>query len=171
MIISHEELTKLNDNQFEKLVKTLLISVIGNGVTPFSQGKDGAREAIYKGKANYPSKINTWDGNWIFQVKYSNITFGLDKARKQIKYSIDNELKKLEDYGYFESNKCDNYVYITNVPFSGEASKGLHDYIENKSKNYKIKNFDYWDGEKIIGFLNTFAIVRETFFQVQELKY
>lgn len=164
MVISHEKLNNLNDVQFEKLIKTLLLSIIGNGVTPFSQGKDGAREAIYKGKANYPSKSDNWNGNWIFQVKYSNIAFGLDKARNQIKYSIDNELAKLQDYGYLESNKCDNYIYITNVPFSGQADKGLHDYIAKKNLGYKVKNFDYWDGEKIIGFLNSYPAVRETFF-------
>ncbi|QXP63267.1 hypothetical protein [Polaribacter sp. HaHaR_3_91] len=164
MIVSHEDLNKLNDKQFEKLVKTLLISIIGNGVTPFSQGKDGAREATFKGKANYPSKANNWKGHWIFQVKYSNIAFGIDKARNQIKYSINGELKKLEEYGYFEDNKCDNYIYITNVPFSGQADKGLHDYAQKKIKNYKVENFDYWDGEKVIGFLNTNPTVRETFF-------
>jgi hypothetical protein len=164
MVISHEKLNVLSDVQFEKLIKTLLLSVIGNGVTPFSQGKDGAREAIYFGKANYPSKSNNWEGNWIFQVKYSNISFGLDKARNQVKYSIDSELNKLKDYGYLESNKCDNYIFITNVPFSGQADKGLHDYISKKKLEYKVKNFDYWDGEKVIGFLNSNPAVRETFF-------
>ena len=146
-MIDFDDLNKLKASQFEKLIKTLLLEVIGKGVTPFSHGKDGAREATFQGKSDYPSKAENWDGHWIFQVKFSDVTLGIDKARDQIKYSINGELKKLEDYGYLSSNKCDNYIYITNVPFSGTAKIGLHDYIAKKRQSYKIKNFDYWDSE------------------------
>lgn len=166
MTLTITEMNQLADDDFERLVKTLLLVIIGPGVTPFTKGKDGAREAIYSGKANYPSVVEQWDGNWIFQVKYSDISAGLDKARNQVKYSIDTELSKLEDYGYLKRNKCDNYIFITNVPFSGESKKGLHDYVENKKLNYRVKNFGYWDGEKILGFANSNPKVRETFFPV-----
>ena len=163
-MIDYDDLNKLKASQFEKLIKTLLIEVIGKGVTPFSQGQDGAREATFKGSSDYPSRIENWDGNWIFQVKFSDTTLGIDKARNKIKYSIRGELKKLEDYGYLSSNQCDNYIYITNVPFSGTAQKGLHDYIAKKRESYAIDNFDYWDSEKVLALLNTHPVVRETFF-------
>lgn len=171
MNVNISSLNNLGDETFEKMVKSLLIYVIGPGVTPFSKGKDGAREAIYSGEANYPSNFERWKGNWIFQVKFSDINNGIDKARNQIKYLINEELKKLEDYGYIESQKCDNYIYITNVPFSGVSKKGLHDYIEIKKKDFKIKNFDYWDGEKIISFLSSAVNVKESFFPLEGIKY
>lgn len=149
MSIDIEKLNDLGDELFEKLCKSLLMSIIGPGVTPFSKGKDGAREATYFGKANYPSDAEQWEGEWIFQVKFCNLSCGLNTARNRIKSYINSELKKLEDYEYFKLNKCDNYVFITNVPFTGEAKKGLHDYIDTKKANYKLNNFAYWDGEKI----------------------
>jgi DNA polymerase III delta prime subunit len=164
MKITYQKLNKLGDQKFESLCKTLLLKIIGSGVTPFSKGKDGAREATFFGKANYPSKALRWNNAWIFQVKFSDIEDGLDKARKQVKYLIDKELSKLEDYKYIQDNKCENYIYITNIPFTGEANKGLHDYINKKKQKYKIKNFDYWDGEKISHFLNAYSSIRETYF-------
>jgi hypothetical protein len=164
MTITHEDLNSLRDTQFEKLIKALLLSVIGNGVIPFSQGKDGAREAKFVGKAKYPSEKENWDGSWIFQVKYSDTSNGIKQARSTIRNSIANELNKLVDYGYIKDNKCDNYIYITNVPFSGESNRGMHDYIAEQAKLFKIKHFDYWDGEKVMAFLNKYPSVRESFF-------
>lgn len=170
-MIDFDDLNKLKASQFEKLIKTLLLEVIGKGVTPFSHGKDGAREATFQGKSDYPSKAENWGGHWIFQVKFSDVTLGIDKARDQIKYSINGELKKLEDYGYLSSNQCDNYIYITNVPFSGTAKKGLHDYIANKRQSYKIKNFDYWDSEKVLALINTHSTIRDTFFPIDGVEF
>ena len=82
-------------------------------------------------------------------MKYTDIGYGIKEAREKVKYLIDSELRKLTDYGYFERNKCDNYIYIVNVPFSGTVKTGLHDYISAKKKQYKVKNFDYWDAEKV----------------------
>lgn len=164
MTLTISKINELGDEQFETLIKALLLGVIGHGVTPFTKGKDGAREATYEGTAEYPSVTDKWKGKWIFQVKFSNISMGLDKARDQVKYLIDGELNKLSDYGYLQNNQCDNYIYITNVPFSGEAKKGLHDYIDKKKKAFLIKNFAYWDGEKILAFLHAHPNIRETFF-------
>lgn len=164
MDISAEDLNRLCDEKFERLVKTLLFKVIGKGITPFSKGKDGAREATFKGKAPYPSESDQWSGHWIFQVKYADIGNGIKEARERVKYLIDSELRKLTDYGYFESNKCDNYIYIVNVPFSGTAKTGLHDYIVVKKQQYKVKNFDYWDGQKVCRYLDAYPDVKTTFF-------
>jgi len=96
----------------------LLTCVIGPGITPFSTGKDGAREATFKGAANYPSEAEIWEGHWIFQVKYCDLGLGIKQARDTIKSHINKELKKLEGYEYFKNNKCDNYIFITNGNFS-----------------------------------------------------
>ncbi|MBW2643875.1 MAG: hypothetical protein JRC89_11035 [Deltaproteobacteria bacterium] len=164
MDITAEYLNGLGDEKFERLVKTLLFKVIGKGITPFSKGKDGAREATFKGRAPYPSESDKWSGHWIFQVKYTDIGNGIKQARERVKYLIDSELRKLTDYGYFEANKCDNYIYIVNVPFSGTAKTGLHDYIGAKKKQYKVKNFDYWDSEKVCRYLDAYPDVKTTFF-------
>lgn len=66
MLVTIQDLNGLGDEQFEKLVKTLLMTIIGPGVTPFSKGKDGGREATYFGKASYPTIAENWDGGWVF---------------------------------------------------------------------------------------------------------
>lgn len=167
MKLTLETLNNTGDELFEKIIKSLLIHVIGPGVTPFTKGKDGAREAIFSGKAPYPSLTNQWSGEWIFQVKFSDISKGLADARKSVTYLIDQELKKLERYDYIKENKCDNYIYIINVPFSGTAKTGLHDYIKKKSKTYKVKNFDYWDGEKILGLLAHYPTLSQSYFPIR----
>ncbi len=170
MKITLKKLNYVGFDDFERIIKTLLLTVIGPGVTPFTTGKDGAREAKYVGKACYPTNVEQWDGYWVFQVKHYDISKGLDKARKAVKYAIDNELKKLTVYGYFKDTKCDNYIYVTNVPFTGEHKRGLHDYIENKKKEYKVKHFDYWDGEKVLAYINATPKVRETFFPISGIQ-
>lgn len=171
MHINVESLNNLGDERFETLIKSLLISKIGYGVTPFSIGKDGAREATYFGKANYPSDAEQWEGQWIFQVKFSDISLGIKSARNRIKSYINTELKKLEDYEYFKLNKCDNYIFITNVPFSGQAKVGLHDYINEKKSKYKLSNFSYWDGEKITHLINVDQQIRSTYFPLKGFNY
>ena len=54
-MVTLDDVNKLGDNNFEKLIKAILLLIIGKGVTPFSYGKDGAREATFTGKAEYPS--------------------------------------------------------------------------------------------------------------------
>ncbi len=164
MNVKTEDLNRLGDEKFERLVKSLLFKVIGKGVTPFSKGKDGAREATFIGTAPYPSESEQWTGHWIFQVKYAEIGCGIKEARDRVKYLIGSELKKINGYGYIKNNICDNYIYIVNVPFSGTFQTGLHDYISTKKKQYKIKNFDYWDGEKVCRYLDVYSDIRMTFF-------
>ena len=165
MSLSIKDLNSVGDEELERIIKSLLFIVIGSGVTPFSTGKDGAREATFEGKANYPSEAENWDGHWIFQVKYSDLSLGITQARNKIKSHINSELKKLENYGYFDNNRCDNYIFITNVPFTGQAKVGLHDYIKEKSSKYRLKNFDYWDGQKIISLLNANPAIKTSFFE------
>lgn len=63
-------LNALGDVEFEGLVQALLKRIVGPGTTSFGPGRDGAREATFTGAAPYPSKIEEWAGDWIFQVKF-----------------------------------------------------------------------------------------------------
>lgn len=165
MALSVRDINSVGDELLEGIVKSLLTCVIGPGITPFSTGKDGAREATFKGAANYPSEAEMWEGHWIFQVKYCDLGLGIKQARATIKSHINKELKKLEGYEYFKNNKCDNYIFVTNVPFTGQAHIGLHDYISEKAANYALSHFDYWDGEKIIALLNAHSAIKDSFFE------
>jgi tetratricopeptide (TPR) repeat protein len=163
-----ENINKLGDESFEELCKALLCKVIGPGIKPFGAGKDGAREATFEGKASYPNEQSAWGGKWIFQVKYADYSVDPSKARTRIKGYIDSELEKIKDYGYFKDNKCDNYILITNVPFTGENKVGMHDKISEKiqeiENNFPGKKIDYWDGEQIRNYLRAYPDLKEEFF-------
>ena len=167
MIVTIDKLNKVGDEVFESIIKTLLTIIIGPGIIPFSKGKDGGREAVFNGSANYPSKKETKTGKWIFQVKYCDLSLGITEARSRIKSHINSELKKLEKYEYIKNNECDNYIFITNVPFSGVAKIGLHDYMAKKRQKYKIKFFDYWDGEKVTNLINSIPEVKDSYFSIK----
>ncbi len=168
MDITVEDINDLGEERFEKLCQALLAKVIGPGVTIFGDARDGAREATYPGKAKYPSEVEQWDGEWIFQVKYTNFYNGLDKARQKVKGLIRPEAVKLKKYSYFENGKCDYYIFISNVPFSGVSETGTHDQvhkiIDELKVEYPFKNIHCWDGNKILTLLNGFPEIKEVFF-------
>ena len=66
-------LNNLGSRNFEHLVQSLCKKIIGEGVSIFGAGPDGQREATFNGSAPYPSKIDCWDGYWVFQAKFKEI--------------------------------------------------------------------------------------------------
>ena len=63
-------LAGLDTREFEHLVQSLAVCVLGSGVTPFGDGPDGGREATFSGKMPYPSHEENWNGYLIIQAKY-----------------------------------------------------------------------------------------------------
>jgi hypothetical protein len=110
-------LNALGDTDFEQMIQTLLKQVIGPGTITFGAGRDGGREATFTGRAPYPSEVDQWDGDWIFQVKFHDTDLiGVQAARSNVITDVDAELEKLlNKYAY----KLNNYILITNVPLSG----------------------------------------------------
>src|SRR4051812_42337953 len=100
------DLSRLGSTEFEHLIQAILKKVIGAGTITFGAGRDGAREATYKGSAPYPSEAHKFKGNWIFQAKYHDLELlGVDKARKQVLSEIDSELDKIVNK---YKHPCDN---------------------------------------------------------------
>ena len=60
----------LSPRSFEQLVQALSVKVVGPDVIVFGDGPDGAREATFSGKINYPSKNSPWEGDGIVQAKF-----------------------------------------------------------------------------------------------------
>lgn len=159
-------LNALGDEEFERMCQGLLQQVIGPGVSIFGTGKDGAREATYEGKAPYPSDKDSWDGKWIFQVKFHDTDhIGIDKARKQIIPDLKKELEKItKKYKY----KCDNYIFITNVSLTPVFQTGIKDKIDNEViplYNDEIK-IDVWGAEEVSRFLDEHTGIRTSYSQL-----
>ena len=66
-------LDALGPQEFERLSQSLVQQIIGSSAKVYGMGKDGAREATFNGRSTYPSKVEQWDGSWIFQAKFHDV--------------------------------------------------------------------------------------------------
>lgn len=69
MLVYHD----ISDDQFEQVVVALGQRLFGAGLTGFSKGKDGGKDAKFQGTAErYPSSASPWQGSTIIQAKHTN---------------------------------------------------------------------------------------------------
>lgn len=153
-------LENLGHEEFETLCQSLVQQIIGPGAKIYGMGRDGAREATFIGKANYPSTEEQWDGNWIIQSKFHDLKQGVKECRNQILTDLDSELTKIISYGH----KCENYILITNVPLSGVFQKGTKDKIDAEIiPKYNIKNVHVWGADEVCRFLDSYPGIRQSY--------
>ncbi|RZK43310.1 MAG: hypothetical protein EOO61_04995, partial [Hymenobacter sp.] len=148
----------LDPSAFEEFVIALGTEYIGNGLMPFGAGPDGGREATFRGKMDYPSGNNFWDGYLVMQCKQKQ-TLGVtpkadaDWAIKQ----LDKEMKMYQD-AVEPRTIPDYYIFVTNVVLSPPAKTGGKDRFLEKLNGWasklKIKGVDVWDRDKLSSLLN-----------------
>lgn len=63
------EFNRFTSASFEQFVQSLALTIFGPGLQVYGSGADGARDATFDGKADYPSG-NGWDGYTVIQAKY-----------------------------------------------------------------------------------------------------
>ncbi|MBL3665155.1 hypothetical protein JL475_03805 [Streptomyces sp. M2CJ-2] len=157
-------LNALGASEFERLSQALIKKVIGLGSVTFGAGRDGAREATFTGTSStYPSPNSPWKGDWIFQVKFHDLSLTTpEKARTSVLSEVDKELDKI-----FNKYKhpCDNFIMITNVPISAVAESGTIDTAQRlvKTKYKKLKNFAFWGADEVCRFLDAFPSARQPY--------
>ena len=165
-LVPNYDLNRLGDAEFERMCQSLLKEVIGSGTVTFGEGRDGGREATFHGTAPYPSETENWTGDWIFQVKYHDVTrIGPDNARQQIIQDLKSELTKIT--GKYNLH-CDNYILLTNVPLSSVHRRGTHDRIANEvSPGFasQIRNIHVWGYDDICRLLEKYSRVRSSYLQ------
>lgn len=158
-------LESLGPEGFERLIQTILHVVIGHGTIIFASGADGSREATFTGNAPYPSETDRWDGSWVFQAKFHNIMkTGPANARKAVLEELESELNKVvQKY----QDRCNNYIFATNVVLTPVFEKGTLDRIYNeiipKFSPQKIKNIHVWGYDQICRYLDGHADIRDAF--------
>ena len=82
MIMADYNLDGLNPRDFQHLVQALARKEIGAGVTAFGDGKDGNRDLTYRGKMDYPSGAQAWNGYLVVGCKFNQRPSG-DTDRPQ----------------------------------------------------------------------------------------
>ncbi len=120
-------LYKLDDMQFENLVALICEKILGTGTIVFSTGKDGGRDAKFKGTANkFPSESSPWSGSFIIQAKHTTkpISSCSDSDFQTI---VSKEIPKIRELK--QKSKIDYYILFTNRKLSGIQDEKLEDNI------------------------------------------
>lgn len=124
----------LNPKDFEQMIQSLMQKELGISSLIFGEGKDGARELTYEGKATL--KNITLDGYWVIQAKFKSKS-DKDDDFNWIKKNYDAEIKKFRDKKR-NLKTPQNYIFITNANLTAVKDSGgidkMQKYIE-KDKN------------------------------------
>lgn len=160
-------LAGLNPREFEHLVQSLAVCVLGSGVTPFGDGPDGGREATFSGKMPYPSHEENWNGYLIIQAKYCiRPTKDNSKDGEWALGQLKNEMEKFNDRKR-NLPKPDYYIFVTNVVLTPAQSTGSKDKLAALMNTYQsllgIKGWDVWDFDKLCRFLDVYESIRHCY--------
>ena len=107
-------LAGLSPTSFEQLIQALASKVIGPGTVIFGAGPDGAREATFDGKMQYPSLAEPWDGYLAVQAKFLQRPQGTGKDGQWLLKQVDSELAKFTKRTR-KLRKPEYYLVCTNV--------------------------------------------------------
>lgn len=126
-------LENLTDTEFENLVALICSEILGTGTVVFSEGKDGGRDAEFKGTANnFPSKSEPWKGKIIMQAKHTQRAGASctdSEFQSILKTSVIPAIKKLK-----ANNEVDFYLLFTNRKLSGVQSPKIEDVFDAKTE-------------------------------------
>ncbi|MBU6411371.1 MAG: hypothetical protein KGR98_13375, partial [Verrucomicrobia bacterium] len=147
----------LSPRSFEQLIQALSAKIIGPDVVIFGDGPDGAREATFSGKLNYPSTQAPWDGDGIVQAKFLQRSSGnLKQDAGWLLKQLAEEMKKFSRRGSKSKKKRavpEYYIMATNVTLSPKAESGGKDRVDVALRQYQRnlgwKAYDVWDSDKI----------------------
>lgn len=127
----------LGDDQFEKVIVSVGQRLFGAGLIGFATGKDGGRDAKFKGTAEkYPSAASPWTGCTIIQAKHTNAinaSFS-DPAfcnAEKVTGLIYDEIPKIK--ALYESGEAHNYLLVSNRKLSGLTEPKLTKLISDET--------------------------------------
>lgn len=165
--MSDYNLNGLNNRDFEHLTQALSLEAISQGVTPYGDGPDGGREATFKGKMQYPSEIDAWDGYLVIQSKFR--TRPSSEPGDDIKWilnQLEKDLLKFEDTSR-NLEKPDYYILVTNVILTPVQEVGGKDKVFELFKKHQpiigYRGYDVWDFDKVCRLLDRFSSVRNSY--------
>lgn len=151
------DLTRLGNQEFEKLVQALTIAALGPGVGIFGSGRGGGREATFDGPVSCTTQGARWDGYGVIQAKYRE-RLGLPKDDAQ--WIINQLGHELQGWLSASDRRTPQYYIIaTNVVLSPVLNVGGIDRVNSELEKWReslgLKGFDIWHSDKINVLLNS----------------
>jgi hypothetical protein len=162
-------LSNLDPRNFEHLVQALAKKFIAPGVTPFGDGPDGGREAMYEGEMDYPARAKRWKGRLVLQCKFRKQPSG--DTKKDGDWAVAQLAQELEKYSRRPGKKALTipayYLFVTNVKLTPFLKSGSKDRVRGTlaefMKEHKLKGFDVWSYDEICRFLDDADGVRASY--------
>ena len=157
-------LNGLNPREFEHLVQAPALAVIAPGVTPFGDGPDGGREAIFRGRMAYPSVADPWEGYLVIQAKFRQRPAGdphkddawlLDHLKADLDKFVDPKRKlPRPDYYLLVTN-----VVLTPVQDSGSKDRALA-LLAQRQTEIGYRGYSIWDYDHLRSLLDGQEAIR-----------
>jgi hypothetical protein len=160
------DFSRFAPTSFQTFVQALALHVFGSGLQVYGAGPDGARDATFEGRANYPSTEQCWDGYTVIQVKYKDKLTHDSKDADWLVAQIKREQTKWEQSKTFR--RPDYYLLVTNVDLSpmpvtltrrGKLRKGgmekVSEALDTFRRLMKFKATDVWAAEKLSRLVDT----------------
>jgi len=164
------DLDRMGWRQFEHLVQTLSLRVLGNGVQIFGDGPDGGREATFNGPLEFPrGNGELWNGYGVIQAKHHSFPPEQHSNADVLISEIRGELRKFQpdDAGLAKRTPLPEYFLIaTNMRLSPGAGGGL-DQVERElavwERTLGLKGTFVWHYANICRMLEDHESIRRTF--------
>ena len=108
-----------NEDDFENLVTLICKKILGEGVIPFTKGRDGGKDGRFTGTANcFPSENDPWKGNIIIQAKHTE-KIQASCSDSDFNKIIGDEIDKIKNLK--SKGEIDYYLLFTNRKLTGGA--------------------------------------------------
>ena len=108
-----------NEDDFENLVTLICKKILGEGVIPFANGRDGGKDGRFTGTANcFPSENDPWKGNIIIQAKHTE-KIQASCSDSDFSTKVEDEIKKIKILK--SKGEIDYYLLFTNRKLTGGA--------------------------------------------------
>lgn len=149
----------LGQDQFERLIVSLCMKILGIGVQGFAKGPDGGCDAKFIGTAqHYPSDKNPWSGTMIIQAKHTNRFYSScsDKnfySEKSSHTVIGEEIPRIKKLR--AAKELDYYMLFTNRRLSATAHTKITEYI-SKQCEIPVESISLCGLEKLDMYFNHF---------------
>tara|TARA_R110002074_G_scaffold40378_1_gene108031 strand:+ start:356 stop:4372 length:4017 start_codon:yes stop_codon:yes gene_type:complete len=164
------ELSRFSPQSFEQFIQALASSVLGAKVQIFGRGRDGAREATYRGPCNLADK--EWDGYLVIQAKYHEVGESPASNARWLIKQIDQEMDK-----YADKDRAlelpDFYLLASNVQLSasaadhmGKGSGGIDlvtEHLKKRASELGIKETHLWHADTLRSLIDVHKEVRTSF--------
>lgn len=169
--MGHYDLNRMGWQQFEHMLQALAKAELGNGVRPFGSGKDGQRDATFRGPVNFPVGAGEkWDGYGVIQMKHNEKPSSTTADWKWFIDEVRGELR-----GWVAKRKLGKetpkyLLFATNVSLSGTEDTGGKDQFEqlmsNSAGELGLKGWFAWDYNEIRTMLDEHTAIRQRYLEL-----